>query len=391
MANLLIALIYMSSISLGLPDSVLGSAWPVMSAEFNAPIANMGIITLIISLGTITSGFLGDRLIRKLGVQKINVISITLTAFALLGFSISPNFITTCLFAIPYGLGAGSIDVALNNYVAVNLQSKHMNWLHCMWGIGATIGPYIMGMVLTGGRSYRDGYFILFVIQATLAVVLFFSKPIWKSQSSPIASEKKASQKVLSIREIFKIKGIVALIFTLFCYVTIEIVTGMWAGTYLVLEKNVTPEMAAGFSALFYLGITIGRGVCGFIAIKYNDKQMIYGGMLFIAIGVLSLLLPLPENFVYVGLMLVGIGGAPIFPCILHSIPSTYGVERSQAITGVQMAFAYTGNLTMPLFFGFLGENIGFYIYPAFITIVLTTMILMYKLHLNSTKRSELI
>ncbi len=388
MANLLLALIYLSFISLGLPDSVLGSAWPVMSTEFGTAIADMGIVTLIISAGTISSGFLSDRLIRLLGVQKITVISVVLTAFALLGFSLSPNFIVLCLFAIPYGLGAGSIDVALNNYAAIHLQSKHMNWLHCMWGVGATIGPYIMGMVLTGGNSFREGYLILFIIQAMLAIVLFFSKPIWKSQLTNKTTDAKPHQKAIGLKQIFKISGVTPLLITFFCYVSIEIVTGMWAGTYLVFEKGIAPEMAAGFSALFYLGITIGRGVCGFIAIKFNDKQMIIGGIFFMAIGVLSLLLPLPENFVYVGLMLIGIGGAPIFPCLLHSIPGSFGVEHSQAITGVQMAFAYMGNLVMPLFFGYIGENIGFFTYPIYIIIVLAIMIFMYRLFLNLTKRS---
>ncbi len=380
MVGLLLALIYISFISLGLPDAVLGSAWPLISETYAVPISSMGVVTIIISAGTVVSSLNSDKLIRKLDVHKVTAWSIVLTAISLFGFSSSPSFFVLCLWAVPYGLGAGSVDAALNNYVAVHFESKHMSWLHCMWGVGATLGPYMMGMALTNGLTFRAGYFILFIIQAVLSVVIFVSVPVWKKNPfvPGVKKEGEAGKKALSLVQIVRIRGVKEIALAFFCFSAIEQTTGLWASSYLVYNRGVAPELAAGFSALFYLGITLGRGVCGFIAMKYNDGQMIRAGSYVMAGGVAVLCLPMGEAAAFVGIALIGLGSAPIFPCIIHSTPYNFGVENSQAITGVEMASAYTGTLVMPALYGVIGKTIGFHVYPIFIGMLLIVMYYSY-------------
>ncbi len=388
MISLLLALIYISFISLGLPDAVLGSAWPLISDQFFVPISNMGIVTIIISAGTIISSLNSNMLINKFKVHKVTTFSILLTAVSLLGFATSPSFLVLCFWAIPYGLGAGSVDTALNNYVSVNFESKHMSWLHCMWGVGATLGPYIMGMALTGGYSFRTGYTVLFIIQAILSIVIFISSPVWKVKADNKALTE-TKYKTLSLKQIFKIQGVKQLSLAFFCFCAIEQTTGLWASSYLVYNRGISPEIAAGFSALFYLGITIGRGICGFIAMKYNDKQMIRAGSIIMAIGMCILFIPVGQYTPFIGLALIGFGSAPVFPCIIHSTPYNFGVKNSQAITGVQMASAYSGTLIMPALFGVIGREISFNLYPVFISIILATMFLMYEIMLKKVEANN--
>ncbi len=388
MIHLLLALVYLSFISLGLPDAALGSAWPLISTEYNVSIASMGIVSIIISAGTIFSSLHSTKVISKLGVHKVTALSVLITAISLFGFASSPSFLILCLWAIPYGLGAGSVDAALNNYVAVNFESKHMSWLHCMWGVGATLGPYIMGLALTNNFSFRAGYIILFIIQAILSVIIFISSPIWKTKTSTKngTPTEEAPIQHLSIKQILQIRGVKQMALTFFCFCAIEQTTGAWASSYLVFNRGVTPEIAAGFASLFYLGITIGRGICGFIAMKYNDTQMIRGGSVIMAIGLAILFLPLGETFAFVGIALIGLGSSPVYPCIIHSTPYNFGVENSQAITGFQMASAYTGTLIMPAIFGVIGKEISFTLYPFFIATLLATMFLMYEITLKKVK-----
>ncbi len=388
MVGLLLALIYISFISLGLPDAVLGSAWPVISSEFSVPISRMGIVTIIISAGTIISSLSSDRLIKKIGVHKITAVSIATTAIALLGFSISPSFYALCLWAIPYGLGAGSVDAALNNYVAVHFESKHMSWLHCMWGVGATLGPYVMSIALTNNLTFRGGYHILFIVQAVLSVLILLSAPVWRAKKQPEQDAGHEHKKPLNLTQIFKINGVPYIALAFFCYCAVETTAGLWATSYLVFIRGVEPEIAAAFGALFYLGITIGRGICGFIAIKYSNTQMIRGGAFIMAVGVTILFLPI-ANGSFIGLILIGLGSAPIYPCIIHSTPANFGVANSQAITGVQMASAYTGTLSMPALFGIIGRNAGFSMYPIFIGVLLVTMIVMYEIMLKKVHKTS--
>ena len=374
----LLAIIYLSFISLGLPDALLGAAWPNMYPQFQVPVSYAGIISMIIALGTIISSLQSDRLTRKFGTGKVTAVSVGITALALWGFSISHSFILLCLWAIPYGLGAGSVDASLNNYVALHYSSKHMSWLHCMWGIGATLGPYIMGAVLTGGATWNTGYRIISVLQIVLTAVLVFSLPKWKGQNT--SSGETVHGKALSLKEILAISGAKAVMICFFCYCAIESTTMLWASSYLHLSKGVDAKTAASFAGMFCIGITIGRGINGFIAMKLKDCQMIRMGQAIILTGIIVMILPFGKTVSLIGFSLVGLGCAPVYPCIIHSTPSHFGAERSQAIIGVQMASAYVGTCLMPPLFGLIANHISIRLLPVYLLILLALMVYMHEL-----------
>ena len=380
MIHLLLAVIYLSFISLGLPDSLLGSAWPSMYGELGVPISYSGIIFFIISVGTVVSSLQSDRLTRRLGTGRVTMLSVAATALALFGFSISRSFPALCLWAVPYGLGAGSVDAALNNYVALHYASRHMSWLHCMWGVGASIGPYIMGFALTGGAGWSMGYRCIALLQAVLTGILFLSLPLWKKRDGAAGiSGQTPSSKALSLRQILQIPGAKPVMAAFFCYCAIEQTTGLWASSYLVLHKGVPPETAAGFASLFYAGITAGRALCGFLTLRLNDTQMIRLGQGVAAAGVAAFLLPVGQAAALSGLILVGLGCAPIYPCIIHSTPDHFGADRSQAVIGAQMASAYAGNCLMPPLFGLIASRISAALLPAFLLALLGLMVLMHE------------
>ncbi|WP_304407745.1 sugar MFS transporter, partial [uncultured Allobaculum sp.] len=319
MVHLLLAVIYLSFISLGLPDSLLGSAWPSMYPSFGVPLSWSGIIFFIISAGTVISSLSSDRLTRKFGAGKVTVCSVAMTAIALFGFSISSSFWMLCLWAIPYGLGAGSVDAALNNYVALHFASRHMSWLHCMWGVGASIGPYIMGFALTQAHSWSLGYRLISIIQIVITAIIFLSLPLWKDR--PVRSDDSDTEpsKPLSLKAIITLPGVKAVMITFFCYCALEQTAGLWASSYLVVAKGIAADTAASFASLFFIGITIGRALGGFLTLKMNDAQMVRFGQGIIVIGAAALLLPLDETAALVGLVLIGLGCAPIYPSIIHS------------------------------------------------------------------------
>ena len=381
--SFLLGIIYLSFISLGLPDALLGAAWPNMYPEFQIPVSYAGMISMIIALGTIISSLQSDRLTRKFGTGKVTAVSVGITALALWGFSISHSFILLCLWAIPYGLGAGSVDASLNNYVALHYASKHMSWLHCMWGIGATLGPYIMGAVLTGGTTWNTGYRIISVLQIVLTAVLIFSLPKWKKQNTLF--EETTSEKVLSLKEILAIPGAKAIMVCFFCYCAVEQTTMLWASSYLNLAKGVDAKTAASFAGMFCIGITIGRGINGFIAMKLKDRQMIRMGQAIILTGIIIMILPFGQavsliGFSLIGFSLIGLGCAPIYPCIIHSTPEHFGAERSQAIIGVQMASAYIGTCLMPPLFGLIANHISIRLLPLYLLILLVLMVYMHEM-----------
>lgn len=377
MFQLLLVVIYLSFISLGLPDSLLGSAWPYIHNELSLPVSYAGIISMIISIGTIISSLQSDRLNKKLGTGKVTFISVAMTMIALFGFSISKSFLSLCLWAIPYGLGAGSVDAALNNYVALHYESKHMSWLHCMWGIGAMTGPYVMGNVLANGRNWSLGYRIIGAIQLVLTIILFISLPLWKKDSNSETDEKNSTQ-LIPLKKIITFKGVKEVAICFFCYCALESTAGLWASSYLNLYKGISVETAAFYASLFYIGITIGRALSGFITMKFNDAQMIRMGQFIIGVGVLVLLLP--SNITsLIGLVVIGLGCAPIYPCIIHSTPDHFGADKSQAIIGVQMASAYVGTLIMPPFFGILAEKISISLFPIFLLVILVLMFVMHE------------
>ena len=388
MTNLLLAVIYLSFISLGLPDALLGSAWPSIYPQFGVPVSYAGLLSMIISLGTIVSSLQSDRLTRRLGTGKVTAISVAITAAALFGFSVSRSFWILCLWAIPYGLGAGSVDASLNNYVALHYKSRHMSWLHCMWGVGASAGPYIMGFVLERGMEWNNGYRIISVVQAVLTAVLLFSLPLWK-KGGEMGGDRQPAGRALSLGEIFRIPGALQIIACFFCYCALEQTTGLWASSYMTLYRGISAETAASFTGMFYIGITAGRALSGFIAMRFSDTQMIRMGQAVIGAGVLTMLLPFGKSPLLIGLVLIGLGCAPIYPCIIHSTPSLFGADRSQAIIGVQMASAYVGSCLMPPLFGLLARAVSVSLFPWYLLAVLAVMAVMHgRLTCRARRRS---
>lgn len=386
MVNLLLAIIYLSFISLGLPDALLGSAWPSMYKEFNVAISYAGIISMIISIGTIISSLQSDRLTKKFGAGKITAFSVAATAIALIGFSIAHSYWMLCIWAIPYGLGAGSVDASLNNYVALHYESKHMSWLHCMWGIGATIGPYIMGYAITN-NNWNAGYRYISIIQIVLTAILFFSLSLWNKNDEK--NKEKISTKVLSLKEIINIPGTKEIMICFFCYCAIESTTGLWASSYLNLYKGADIKTAASFGSLFYIGITVGRAISGFITMKLNDNQMIVLGESLILIGIILMIIPTVNIVSLIGFIIIGLGCAPIYPSIIHSTPYNFGAENSQAIIGVQMASAYVGTSIMPPLFGYIANYISIYLLPFYLVIILILMFIMHRLMIRKTIKNK--
>lgn len=387
MFQLLLAIIYLAFISLGLPDSLLGAAWPAMYQEFSVPVSFAGGISMIIAIGTVVSSLQSDRLTRMFGTGMITAVSVLITAVALFGFSISHSYISLCLWAIPYGLGAGSVDASLNNYVALHYESRHMSWLHCMWGIGASLGPYVMGYALTNGQGWPMGYRYISFLQIILTAILFLSLPLW-SRSNAIhdgVPDKEESRKPLSLSEIARIPGAKEIMITFFCYSAIEQTTGLWASSYLVLRRGLTAEEAAGFASMFFIGITAGRALSGFLTIKLRDAQMIRLGQSIILIGLAFLFFPVGDWSVLAGLVLIGLGCAPIYPSIIHSTPGHFGAERSQAMIGVQMAAAYIGTCLMPPVFGLIANHISAALLPVYLLIILAIMVFEHERVLKKT------
>lgn len=375
MYSLLFVIIYLAFISLGLPDSLLGSAWPTMYIELNAQLSNMGIVSMIISFGTIVSSLFSDRLTKKLGTWLVTTISIFLTAFGLFGFSFSSQLYMLCLFAIPYGLGAGAIDASLNNYVALHYSSKHMSWLHCFWGVGTIISPYVMGFSLSTNLSWRGGYRIIGFIQVAIALVLVFSWRLWKKNQD---SYEESSSVSLSFRELFHIKGLVSLLFAFLCYCALEQTVMLWASSYMNLHCNIEKEDATFFASLFFIGMTIGRFISGFISEKIGDKKLIRLGYCIVAFSIVLIFLSnFNSVFSLVGFIICGFGCAPIYPSIIHSTPNNFGKENSQAIIGIQMASAYVGSTFMPPFFGIIAQYIDIGLLPVYLTVFLILLIVM--------------
>ena len=386
MIHLLLVVIYMAFISLGLPDALLGSAWPIMQIEFQVPVSYAGIIFGIIAAGTIVSSLNSDYLTKKFGAGKVTAVSVGMTAVAMLGFSYSSAYWQLLLWAIPYGLGAGSIDACLNNYVALHYESHHMSWLHCMWGLGASTGPYIMSFVLTNGQIWNMGYRYVGILQLVLTALLFLSLPLWRKNTGVTDSTVQSEVKALSLPEIFRIPGAKSVMVMFFCYCALEQTAGLWASSYLVMHKGIAEEVAAQFGSLFYIGITVGRFISGFITFKLNDRQMIRLGLGIIAVGIVTMFLPLGNVAALAGFIIIGLGCVPIYPCVIHSTPDHFGADKSQSIIGVQMASAYVGTLCMPPLFGLIANHINVALLPAYLFAIL---ILMFVMHENLCKVSK--
>ena len=377
MISLLLALIYISFVSLGLPDALLGAAWPTMCLDFAVPVSLAGVVAVTIAAGTVISSLLSDRLTLWLGAGKVTAFSEGLTALALFGFSVSSEFWHLLIWAIPYGLGAGSVDASLNNYVALHYASRHMSWLHCMWGVGASVGPYVMGTALTGGLSWNAGYRYIALFQAVLTAVLLLSLPLWKNRKKDFSGENGAPRAPLGLKQILAIPGAKEVLIAFFCYCAAEQTAILWGSTYLVRHCGMAEDVAAGFASLFLIGMTIGRGLNGFLTYQLSDKTLIRLGQGLMLLGVAVMLLPLGTGAAMAGLLLIGLGCAPIYPCVIHSTPDHFGEENSQAIIGVQMAAAYTGVCLMPPVFGILANHISVSLLPLYVGGITLLMIFM--------------
>ncbi len=372
---LLLALIYLAFISLGLPDSLLGAGWPVMRETLEVPISYMGIVSMVISGGTIISSVFSERLTIRLGTKYVTVFSVFLTAAALLGFSFSDRFWMLCIWAVPYGLGAGAIDAALNNYVALHYNSRHMSWLHCFWGVGTIISPYVMSFALTHA-SWNEGYRTVAMIQFAIALILLSTLAVWKVNQK--AEENNGERKVLGIKGALRIKGVPYLLTGFFAYCAAESTAMLWASSYLVEARNIPEETAAAFASLFFIGITAGRFISGLISDKLGDRKMIQLGTGIILAGIVCIAIPVSCNgAALAGLIIVGLGCAPVYPSIIHSTPSNFGAENSQAVIGIQMASAYVGSTFMPPVFGLLARYVNIRLFPFFLLLFFLLMICM--------------
>ncbi len=383
--TLLLGIIYVAFISLGLPDALLGAAWPSIQGEMGVPVSFAGIISIIISGGTIISSLFSDALTKRLGTGKVTAISVAVTAGALWGFSVSNSFWMLCVIALPYGLGAGAVDAALNNYVALHYEARHMSWLHCFWGVGASVGPYIMGACLVGGLPWTGGYRIISLLQMGLTAALFATLSLWKSGKAA-EGEQQGARRDIGLREVFKLSGAKEAMVSFFCYCALELTAGLWAASYMVLNRGLSASAAAKWASLFYLGITMGRFVCGFITMKLNDRNMVRLGQAVTVGGIALLMLPLGQAVTGAGLVMVGVGCAPVYPALLHETPANFGEDVSQAIMGMQMACAYVGSMVMPSLFGMLSGKTGIWLYPFYLLAIMAVMVVMVE-RLNKLKK----
>jgi fucose permease len=374
---LLLGIIYLSFISLGLPDSLLGSAWPSMYGGLGVGIDAAGIISVIISAGTVVSSLLSDRVIRRFGTGAVTAASVAMTAAALWGFSVSGGLATLCLCAVPLGLGAGSVDAALNNFVALHYKARHMSWLHCFWGLGASLGPVIMARSLASLNSWSSGYRTISILQLGLAAILIFSLPLWKKAPPARGEDEGEGEKAPPALFLLRLPGAKQVMLAFFCYCAIESSVGLWGGSYLVTVHRFTTTAAAGRISVYYAGITLGRLASGFLAIKLSNRRMITLGQLVIGAGAAMLFLPFGGYYISAALFLIGLGLAPIYPSLIHDTPANFGRGNSQAMIGLQMASAYVGTTLMPPLFGLMGARAGYGLLPVFTAILLFAMAFM--------------
>jgi fucose permease len=383
MANWFLVIIYLSFISLGLPDSLLGAVWPVMQPDIGASFESAGFVSMIVAGGTIVSSLVSGSLIQRFGTGNLTLISCGLTAGALLGFSLAPSLLWLLLLAIPLGLGGGAVDAALNHYVASHYKAHHMNWLHCFWGVGATLGPIIMSYYIATGSSWRAGYTTVSIIQFGLVILLFASLPLWKrmallhkslenqpyretvtlGQAENGADKDEENYPHKQIKPI-NLRGVKNTLIAFLFYCGVEAMVGLWGASFLVSARNISAETAAGWVSLYYGGITVGRFITGFVTLRLSNRVLILIGQLTAAVGGVLLLLPLPDVVSLFGFILLGLGFAPIYPGLIHETPTRFGQENSAKLIGYQMAVAYTGTTLVPPLFGIFATLTNISLFP---------------------------
>jgi len=381
MATLLLLIIYLTFISLGLPDSLLGAAWPVMRHDLGAPIGMAGVLSFTVTIGTIVSALATSRVVRRIGTARTTLISVAMTAGAMLGFSIAPSIAWLMVFAIPLGLGGGAVDSALNHYIAGHYEARHMSWLHCFWGVGVTVSPMILSVYLSEG-AWRDGYAMIGFIQSAIAAVLIASLPLWKHMEKKRAGGGRAPQADAPARgpeEGRKPKnaaGVKYALGTFLFYCGVEATAGLWGSSYLVNVKGISADDAALWISIYFMGITIGRFVNGFVTLKFSSLTLIRAGQITTLAGALLLLLPLPAGFSLAGFLITGLGLAPIFPSMLHETPVRFGEAHAGRIMGYQFATAYTGAALLPPLLGMLAGYWTIGIFPLYIVLMAAAMLL---------------
>ena len=359
----LLAIIYIAFISLGLPDSLLGAAWPTMRVELGAALPMAGAVSMVCSAGTIVSSLCSARVVRRFGTGRVAAFSTAMTAVALLGYALAPSAALLFAAAIPLGLGAGSIDAALNNYVSLHYEAKHMSWLHCFWGLGASIGPVILAVCIGRGAGWRGGYLVVVSIQGALALVLCLTQRLWRAHGESAVEDRAARQRMLTNAQTLRLPGMRAVLVTFFSYSAAESAMILWIASY-ARHLGATAEQASLASGLFFLGITLGRGLNGFLAIRFSSKQLIRAGTAVMLAGIAVMFLPLGYAGCLAAAGLIGLGCAPVYPCTIHETPRRFGEEASQAATGLQMACAYTGSTLMPPLMGVLSGALGLGVMP---------------------------
>lgn len=375
--SLLLIIIYLSFISLGLPDALLGAAWPVMHLDLHVDTSLAGLVSLIVSVGTIVSSLSVDLLVRRFSTAKVTLFSVLLTAIALIGNSLAPNLFFIALMAVPMGLGAGAVDAALNNFVALHYKARHMNWLHCFWGVGAAASPLIMSFALKNLDSWRMGYRIVGFIQAVLVLLLFLSRGLWEKVGTNDDLQMAAEQEVLSLAERVRLPGAKSAMLSFFAYCSLESMTGLWGTTYMVEVRGIDSVRAAQWVALYYTGITLGRFISGFLTFKFSNKTMIRLGLVFIGLSIVLLFLPNSELPLQMSFFFLGFGCAPVFPGLLQDTPQNFGASKSQSMMGIQMASAYVGITLMPPLYGWLSKYIGYALYPYYVALLFVLLFVM--------------
>ncbi len=375
MVTILFVAICIIFMGLGLPDSVLNSAWPAIYAELNLPFSYANFITVLVSLGTVLSSLFAAKLIGKFGVGKVTFVSTLFSALCLFAFSFSNSMLFFCLLSIPLGLGAGAIDTALNNYTATNYSSMHMSLLHCFYGVGISISPFLMSFALGDDNNWRKGYVLVFIVMMVITLISFISLPLWKKVKSK-QPEKDVPQKTLSLKQMFSMPAVRSSVITFFCSVGLEFTCGIWACTYLVNVKNLSEALASRYLTFYYAGITIGRLVSGFVSKKLNVEKIVYSGYSIVLMALVLLFIPLPPIFKAMSLFLVGFGNGPTFPNLIYLTPKNFGSDVSQSIIGLQMATCNLGILIMPPVFGFLAQGLGLNIFPIFLSVLYLFMVI---------------
>lgn len=365
--SLLLAVIYLIFVSLGLPDSLLGSGWPKMQVEFGVPSSYAGYVFMMISAMTIISALLSPKLIQRLHVKWIVTVSIMLTIFGLLGFSFCTQYWMLLVCAIPYGLGAGAIDAAMNHYVANNYSGAVMNFLHCFYGVGAMISPYLMALAIKVAH-WNEGYRWTAFLQIGILLVVISSWSLWQ-QSDSKADESKIDS--AGIKETIKQPGVMATLLAFFAYSAGEATCFLWVPSYFAgTRTGISSELVASFGSLIFGGLMLGRLIAGFIANRLGDRRMIRSGTMVELIGILLTALPIKGYLVAaIGFLIIGIGMGPIYPSIQHMAPINFGKRYSAAVIGLQMAFAYTGSTFMPTVFGILQQKLGIWIMPLYLLV----------------------